>query len=69
MYVAKVSRNGHKLTASVYYKIWSEEFMSNQVELIEERDFLLRYTAKKWINSTICKNLVKHRRLEIVDEW
>lgn len=68
MYVGKISGVGWRLTASVYQKFWSEELSSNKIELIDSKNFFFKKSAKRWINRAICNDLVKHRRLEIVDE-
>jgi len=68
MYVAKISGDGLIITASVYQKFWSEELASNQIELIDSKNFFLRRSAKQWINKRICQDLSQHRRMETVYE-
>lgn len=68
MYVGKISGSGWRLTASVYQKTWSNELSSNKIELINSKRFFLKFMAKNWINATICKDLLKHKELEINDE-
>lgn len=68
MYVGKITGQGWRITASIYQKFWSEEFSSNQIELIDRKNFFFKRNAERWIDRAICNDLVKHRRLEIVDE-
>lgn len=68
MYVGKISGSGWRLTASVYQKTWSKELSSNKIELLDKEKFFFKFMAKKWINATICNDLIKHNELEINDE-
>lgn len=68
MYVEKLVKNGLILHASVFEKHWSEEMLSNRIELIAEKKFLLHRSAYKWMNAEIVRHLFTKKKLEIIDE-
>lgn len=68
MYVAKLVKNKLILHATVFEKHWSEEMLSNSINLISEKNFLLRSSAYRWMNAEIARHLFMKKRLEIIDE-
>lgn len=68
MYVKKLVKNKLILHATVFEKYWSEEILSNKVEPISQKKFLLRCSAHRWMNAEISRNLFMKKKLEIIDE-
>lgn len=68
MYVAKIIKNGLVFHATLFEKSWSEEMLSNSVNLVSEKSFLFRSSAYKWMNAEISRNLFMKKKLEIIDE-
>lgn len=68
MYVAKIIKNKIIFHATVFEKYWSEEMLSNSVDVISEKKFLLRSSAYKWVNAEVARHLFMKKKLEIIDE-
>ena len=68
MNFVRIYRDGIFIVASIYHKKWSEEMLSNTMTLVEQKRFLLKVSAKRWVNLTMCNDLIKNNRLEIVNE-
>jgi hypothetical protein len=65
MYVAKICRNNLIVEATLIDKRWSEEMLSNQIFSIKKRNFLLKSSAKRWINKQTVLNLIDIGKMEI----
>lgn len=67
MYVAKFTRNGVKWTVTLLEKKWSEEMSANEVNNIDSKKFLFRFSGRRWIYKRIYNNLIDNNELEIIN--
>ena len=66
-YVIKISGGKLGTSAYIYKKYWSEEMISNTVELITTKDFIFKCRAKRWAKKEIINILINKKEMEIVD--
>ena len=66
-YVIKISGGKLGTSAHIYKKYWSEEMFSNRVELITNKDFIFKFSAKRWAKKEILNILIDKKEMEIVD--
>lgn len=66
-YVIKISGGKLGTSAYIYKKNWSEEMLSNKVELITSKDFILKFRAKRWAEKELLNILIDKKEMEIVD--
>ena len=64
MYVARIKRHSIKHRASIIEKHWSNEMLSNSIEIIDSKDFFFKFRAKKWTKKRIIDILQDKRDLE-----
>lgn len=68
MYVAKILKHRVLFHATLFEKYWSEQMLSNTVQVICQKRFVFRSSARRWINSEISKDLFNKKKLEIIDD-
>ena len=66
-YVIKISGGKLGTSAHIYKKYWSEEMLSNKVELITTKDFMFKFRAKRWAEKELLNILIDKKEMEIVD--
>lgn len=67
MYVARIKKESIKYKVSLIEKIWSEEFMSNSINIIDSKSFFLKCSAKRWAEKRMIKTMIDLGKLEITN--
>lgn len=66
-YVVKISGGKLGTSASIYKKYWSKELLSNTLTKISEKDFVFKFSAKRWANKEMLRILINEKEMEIID--
>jgi hypothetical protein len=67
MYVVKFSSESLFFRVTLFEKQWSEEMLSNSMTEIDSRRFMFYCAAKRWVDKTIVRLLIKQKKMEIID--
>jgi|688.fasta_scaffold1408723_2 hypothetical protein len=67
MYVIRIKNESFRYNVSVIEKIWSEEMLSNKVEVLDNRKFFLKFRGRKWAEKRILKMMKDIGKLEITN--
>lgn len=65
-YVVKISPGKLGSSAYIYKKYWSEDVMSNVVELIIDKDFIFEFRAKRWSQKKLIEILQEKKEVEFI---
>jgi hypothetical protein len=67
MYVARFKKESIKHKVYIIEKTWSEEIMSNNVQIIDSKTFFFKFRAKRWSEKRIVKMMMDLGKLEILN--
>lgn len=67
MYIAKFTKHKIVWEATLLKKEWSSELNSNHIVSMDSKKFIFYFFAKQWIRNKIIKDLVKDKKMEIID--
>jgi len=67
MYVVKLDKRVLVWKVSVLKKSWSDTMSSNEVSEIASDKIMFRYRADRWSYKKISEDLLKHKKLEIIN--
>jgi len=66
-YVIKFSDGKLGTSAHIYEKYWSEEIFSNVVHPVKSKDFIFKFSARRWAKKEMLNLLIDKKEMEIID--
>lgn len=67
MYVVKIKRNKISHTAVIMQKVWDDDLLSNQTNILFNKNFIFAFNAKRWAKNKILNILETNNKLEFIN--
>lgn len=67
MYVAKFTRKKLRWNVTIFEKNWSDQMLTHEVTILNNKSFFLSSSGYRWINKEIARIMFEQHKLEIID--